>query len=105
MSGLGFLLLNLPEPERAARCRELRALALVYLGLTHRRYWIFPYPSPNPGTSSPISPTHPVTKALGEAVVDAEVTDQALVELSSIPALRKRRLLSAYAALLPGRSG
>jgi hypothetical protein len=82
MSGLGFLLLNLPEPERAARCRELRALALVYLGLTH-----------------------PVTKALSEAVTDAEVTDRAIAELSSIPALRKRRLLSAYAALMPGRSG
>jgi hypothetical protein len=44
---LAFLLDGVPEAERTARCRELRALALVYLGLRH-----------------------PVTAALSEAIGD-----------------------------------
>jgi hypothetical protein len=32
---LAFLLDGVPEAERTARCRELRALAFVYLGLRH----------------------------------------------------------------------
>jgi hypothetical protein len=32
---LTFLLAGIPETERVARCRELRALALVYLGVAH----------------------------------------------------------------------
>jgi hypothetical protein len=32
---LAFLLDGVPEVERMARCRELRALSLVYLGLRH----------------------------------------------------------------------
>jgi hypothetical protein len=44
---LAFLLDGVPEAERMARCRELRALSLVYLGLDH-----------------------PVTMALAAAVTD-----------------------------------
>jgi hypothetical protein len=44
---LAFLFDGVPEAERRARCRELRALALVYLGLRH-----------------------PATAALGEAIGD-----------------------------------
>jgi hypothetical protein len=32
---LAFPLDGVPEAERMARCRELRALSLVYLGLDH----------------------------------------------------------------------
>ena len=69
---LAFLLDGVPEAERTARCRELRALSLVYLG-----------------------PHHPVTVALGVAVVDPAATDRALIEINAIPALRRRRLLPA----------
>jgi hypothetical protein len=50
---LAFLLDGIPEAERLARCRELRALALVYCGSAH-----------------------------------------------AIPALRRRRLLASYGALM-----
>jgi hypothetical protein len=46
------LLDGVPEAERTARCRELRALSLVYLG-----------------------PHHPVTIALAAAVTDPTATD------------------------------
>ena len=61
-----------------ARCRELRALALVYLGKVH-----------------------PVTVALDEAVAEPAALEIARAELSAIPALRRRLLLAAYVALLP----
>jgi hypothetical protein len=64
--------------ERAARCRELRALALLLLGLAH-----------------------PLTRALGEAVDDQDALAAARVELGAIPAPKRRRLLSADLALLP----
>jgi hypothetical protein len=73
MGDLGFLLSGCSPAERAARLRELRALAMVYLGLRH-----------------------PATAALG----DPTAVDRALAELGAIPALRRRRLLCAYAALL-----
>jgi hypothetical protein len=74
---LAFLLDGVPEAERIARCRELRALSLVYLGLRH-----------------------PVTMALAAAVTDPEATDQALTVLDALPALRRRRLLASYGALM-----
>jgi hypothetical protein len=66
------------DAERAARCRELRALALVYLG-----------------------PTHPLTAALADAIADDSALETARTQLGAIPALRRRRLLAAYTALLP----
>jgi hypothetical protein len=78
MSGkLGFLIAGIPEAEREARCRELWALALVYLG-----------------------PRHPATVALAEAVADAAAGPRALLALlDAAPALPRRRLLSTYGAL------
>jgi hypothetical protein len=73
---LAFLLDGVPEAERTARCRELRALALVYCGLAH-----------------------PATKALGAAIGDPAMTGRALAELDAIPALRRRRLLATFGAL------
>jgi hypothetical protein len=75
---LAFLLDGVPEAERIARCRELRALALVYCGLAH-----------------------PATEALGAAIGDPAMIGRALAELDAIPALRRRRLLASYGALLP----
>ena len=75
--GLAFLLDGVPEAERMARCRELRALALVYCGLAH-----------------------PATEALGAAISDPAATGRALVEIDAIPALRRRRLLASYGALV-----
>ena len=72
-----FLLTSISEPERAARCRELRALAFVYLGLRH-----------------------PATVALAEAVADPAAAALALALLDAVPALPRRRLLSAYGALI-----
>jgi hypothetical protein len=74
---LAFLFDGIPEAERTAGCRELRALALVYLGLRH-----------------------PLTAALGEAIDDPSMVDRALTELGMVPALRRRRLLCTYTALI-----
>jgi hypothetical protein len=74
---LAFLLDGISETERMGRCRELRALALVYCGLGH-----------------------PATKALGAAITDPTMTDRALIEINAIPALRRRRLLASYLALM-----
>jgi hypothetical protein len=74
---LAFLLDGVPEAERMARCRELRALPLVYVGLRH-----------------------PVTIALAAAVTDPAATDRALTVLDALPALRRRRMLAAYQALM-----
>jgi hypothetical protein len=71
------LLAGIPERERAAHCRELRALALVYLGLRH-----------------------PATIAPAEAVADPAAGPRALALLDAVPALPRRRLLSAYGALM-----
>lgn len=71
---------GLDDGERAARCRELRALALVYLG-----------------------PGHRLTLALGAAAADPAALETARAELSALPALRLRRLLASYLALLPSR--
>jgi len=68
---------GITETERIARCRKLRALALVYLG-----------------------PEHPLTAALGEAITDGGALETARAQLGAIPALRRRRLLAAYIALL-----
>ena len=68
---------GIDEAERAARFRELRVLAAVYVGSRHS-----------------------LTVALGEAVTDAASSERARVELSSLPALTRRRLLSVYGALL-----
>jgi hypothetical protein len=74
---LAFLLSECSDAERAARCRELRALSLVYLGLDH-----------------------PVTMALAAAVTDPAATYRALTEINAIPALRRRGLLASYGALM-----
>jgi hypothetical protein len=80
MGDLGFLVSGCSPSEHAARLRELRALSLVYLGLRH-----------------------PVTVALGEAIGDPSMFDRALAELDAVPALRRRRLLCAYGALMVKR--
>jgi hypothetical protein len=72
---------DLGDGERAARCRELRALALVYVGADH-----------------------PLTAALCKAIADPAALDSARTELGAIPALRRRRLLAAYAALSEKRA-
>ena len=74
---LAFLLDGICEAERMARCRELRALALVYCGLAH-----------------------PATEALGAAITDPAMTGRALIAIDAIPALRRRRLLASYGALM-----
>jgi hypothetical protein len=74
---LAFLLSDCSDTERAARCRELRALALVYCGSAH-----------------------PATTALGAAISDPAATDRALTVLDALPALRRRRLLASYGALM-----
>jgi hypothetical protein len=74
---LAFLIADASESERQARFRELRALSLVYLGLRH-----------------------PATAALGEAIADPDATARALELLDRAPALRRRRLLSAYQTLM-----
>jgi hypothetical protein len=66
------------ELERQARLRELRALSLLYCGRDH-----------------------PATIALTEAIADPSAADRALAQLDTLPALRRRRLLANYAALLP----
>ena len=66
------------EAERAARFRELRALATVYVG-----------------------PRLPLTVALRSAALDVAPASLALDELGAIPPLTRRRLLSTYGAL-PG---
>jgi hypothetical protein len=74
---LDFLVADISEMERAARCRELGALAPVYLGRAD-----------------------PATTALTAAIADPAVTQRALALLDGLPALRRRRLLSAYGALM-----
>jgi hypothetical protein len=68
---------GIDDAERVARCRELRALSHVYLGRVH-----------------------PLTAALGRALLDWSALEPARAELSAIPALQRRRLLATYAALL-----
>ena len=75
MPPLGFLLAT-TEPERAARLRELRALAFVLAGASHA-----------------------ATLALSAAVADPALADDALAELNRMPALTKRRLLAIYGAI------
>lgn len=74
---LAFLIEGAGEAERQARFRELRALALVYFG-----------------------GKHPITAALGEAIADPGATNHALGLLAAAPALRRRRILASYGALL-----
>lgn len=69
---------GISRTERAARCREFRALSLLLLGLNH-----------------------PLTRILGEALDDDGALAAARIELGAIPALKRRRLLSAYLGLLP----
>jgi hypothetical protein len=76
-AGFGPWQAGLDEPERSARCRELRALAVVYCGRQH-----------------------PLTLVLAAAIADAESAEQARAVLSALPALQRRRLLASYGALL-----
>ena len=73
--GFAFLITGLPEAERAVRCRELRELALVDLGLRDL-----------------------ATLALAEAIADPGPRTLAL--LDTVPAPPRRRVLSAYGALM-----
>ena len=77
MSRLDFLVTDIDEGERNARLRELRALAVVYLGTQH-----------------------PVTRSIAEAIADPTAVEAALTSLDSVPALRRRRLLAAFGALV-----
>ena len=67
---------GLSDAERDARRREIRALALAYLG-----------------------PGHPVTRALAAGGDDPAALAQALAEMEALPSLRRRRLLAVYAEL------
>src|SRR5690242_10477203 len=69
---VGFL----PELERIARLRELRAVSVVILG-----------------------PEHPLVASLCLAERDQEAADRALAELSALPALPRRRILALLATL------
>jgi hypothetical protein len=75
---LAFLIADGSESERQARFRELRALALVYFGGSHA-----------------------ITVALGEAIADPGATERALGLLDAAPALRRRRILASFGALMP----
>ena len=74
MSPRAFLVTGIDETERRARLRELRALAVVYLGANH-----------------------PATRSIGEAIADPAAIEAALTLLDGVPALRRRRLLAATA--------
>jgi hypothetical protein len=74
---LSFLLSSGNAPERAARLRELRALALVFCG-----------------------PAHPATTALMAAVVDPAQAGHALAVAAALPAPPKRRLLCTFGSLM-----
>jgi hypothetical protein len=67
---------DIPETERHARLRELRALAHVLAG-----------------------PRHPFTTALRSAIGDPSAVDRASKALADLPTRTMRRLLSTYAAL------
>ena len=72
---------GLANAERIARCRALRALALVFCG-----------------------PGHPLVHALLAAERDGAAAAAAHQELDKLPALQRRRVLANYAALVtPGR--
>jgi hypothetical protein len=66
------------EPERSSRVRELRIAARLMLG-----------------------PCHPVVAALADAIVDPAAIGAAVDAIAALPALTRRRLLSALAAVLP----
>jgi hypothetical protein len=46
---------------------------------------------------------HPATAALDKAIGDPAAVGRALAELGAVPALRRRRLLRAYGALMVKR--
>ena len=73
---LGFLLDNCDEAERAARVRELRALAAIYCG------W-----------------DSAVKHTLDRTVTNPETVAEALQEVDRVPALRRRKLLASFGAL------
>jgi hypothetical protein len=70
-------LFQIAEPERTARLRELRLATLLLCG-----------------------GEHPATRALGAAVADPAALDGALLELTTIPALRRRRILATIARVI-----
>jgi hypothetical protein len=84
MTDLAFLLTSLDKEEQIARLRELRALVAVYCGWDHpaKRAFDAAVQSPDPvrGPSD-------------------ELCSAALAEISKLPALTRRRLLSSYGAL------
>ncbi|HLG85980.1 MAG TPA: hypothetical protein VKZ79_02165 [Alphaproteobacteria bacterium] len=75
-AGFGPWVADLPELERIARLRELRALAVMYCG-----------------------PAHPLAIALREAEADPEASERALEHLERLPPLRRRRVLATLAEL------
>jgi hypothetical protein len=74
---LAFLLADADALERIAGLRELRALSLLLCGAAH-----------------------PATIALSKAISDPTPADRALAEVDILPALRRRRLLAAYCAIM-----
>ena len=71
-------LIDVPDPERQARLRELRLTARFILG-----------------------PRHPVTAALSAAVSDPGQANEALAAVDALPALQRRRVLAVIAVVLP----
>ena len=73
--------LDVAEPERVCRLRELRMAARLMLG-----------------------PEHPLTVVLADAIAHRRgAIDAALTGLDALPALPRRRLLATWAAVLPAR--
>ncbi len=79
MTPFGPFAPDLPEPERLAGFRELRALAFLLLG-----------------------GAHPLVTRLAEAETDAGAAADALSLLDRLPPLPMRRLLSTWMALRRG---
>jgi hypothetical protein len=78
MSGGLLAVFDMPEPECVCRLRELRMAGLLLLG-----------------------PKHPLMQAVATAIENRDALIAALAELDRLPALPRRRVLSALAAVIP----
>lgn len=73
---------DIPTDERLARLRAMRAIVFMLCG-----------------------PHHPLVIALAAAETEPSATEEALRQLEQLPPLRRRRVLSVYAALQTSRRG